>query len=133
MLLRQHHAGARLLLVEDNAINRDVAMELLNGVGLSVDTAETGREAIDKVRHNNYQLVLMDVQMPEMDGLEATKIIRALYNFEQLPILAMTANAFDQDQNSCLTVGMNDFVAKPFRPETLYAKVLHWLSHPAQT
>ena len=129
-LLRQHYAGAQILLVEDNVINREVAIELLNGVGLSVDTAETGREAIDKIRNQAYQLVLMDVQMPEMDGLEATKIIRA--EGSQIPILAMTANAFNHDQDTCLTVGMNDVVAKPFSPEMLYVKVYHWLSRAAQ-
>jgi PAS domain S-box-containing protein len=130
--LRQNHAGARLLLVEDNAINREVALELLNGVGLSVDTAENGREAIDKVRNNTYDLVLMDVQMPELDGLEATKTIRALSGFELLPILAMTANAFNHDQKACLAAGMNDFVPKPVNPDTLYTTVLYWLSRNNQ-
>jgi CheY-like chemotaxis protein len=130
-LLRQHYAGARILLVEDNVINREVAIELLNAVGLSVDTAETGREAIDMIRNQAYQLVLMDVQMPEMDGLEATKVLRA--EGSQIPILAMTANAFNHDQDTCLTVGMNDVVAKPFSPETLYAKVHQWLSLAAES
>jgi two-component system, sensor histidine kinase and response regulator len=131
-LLRQQHAGTRILLVEDNAINREVALELLNAVGLSADTAENGREAIDKVRNNTYQLVLMDIYMPELDGLEATKIIRSSSDIEQLPILAMSANAFNQDCTAFLAVGMNDFIAKPVDPEHLYSRLLYWLSSPQQ-
>jgi PAS domain S-box-containing protein len=131
-MLRRSHSGARLLLVEDNPINREVALELLHGAGLTVDTAENGRIAVEKVCANPYDLVLMDIQMPEMDGLAATKAIRAQPEFASLPILSMTANAFDEDRHDCLAAGMNDFVAKPVIPEVLYATVLRWLSTPQQ-
>ena len=126
--LRAHHTGSRILLVEDNAINCEVALALLSSVGLSTDTAENGLEAVEMVRNTTYELILMDVQMPIMDGLEATRVIRSISGNENLPILAMTANIFEDDRQACLEAGMNDFVAKPVDLENLFLTIIKWLS-----
>jgi signal transduction histidine kinase len=123
--LATHFAGTRLLLAEDEAINREVLIDLLCETGLVIDTAEDGQIAVEKACTNDYALILMDMQMPVLDGIEATRQIRAAG--KQMPILAVTANAFAEDKRRCLEAGMNDFLGKPIAPEALFKLLLKWL------
>ncbi|WP_374246464.1 response regulator [Zoogloea sp.] len=120
-------AGARVLLVEDNELNRQVATELLAHAGLAVEVAENGAVAVARVVSGAYDLVLMDMQMPVMDGLTATRAIRANPDLAWLPIVAMTANAMSGDRERCLAAGMQDHVAKPIDPPSLWAALLRWI------
>ena len=126
-LIRHHFAGRMVLVVDDNPINREVVVELLEDILLSVDVAGDGAEALECLMQNTYDLVLMDVQMPVMDGLEASRRLRQIPALAKLPVIAMTANAFEEDRRACLAAGMSDYLAKPVDPDALFARVLRWL------
>ena len=119
--------GARILLVEDNEINQEVAIGQLEDAEVFVDLAENGEVALGMIRDNDYDIVLMDMQMPVMDGIEATRIIRSEPRFKSLPIVAMTANAMESDRELCLEAGMNDHIAKPIDPDQLFGVLLRWI------
>jgi PAS domain S-box-containing protein len=130
--IQQRHRGSRILLVDDEPVNLEVARCLLESSGLQVDTAEDGFEAIDRAQATAYAVILMDMQMPRLDGLEATRRIRALPDRRDTPILAMTANAFTEDRTRCLAAGMNDFLIKPFVPELLFSTLLNHLERGSE-
>ncbi len=119
--------GARVLLVEDNELNQEVAMGLLEDAQMTVDVAENGEVAVRMVGEHDYDLVLMDMQMPVMSGMDATRAIRSNPRFKNLPIIAMTANAMASDREQCLAAGMNDHVAKPIDPDALFGALIRWI------
>ncbi|WP_374587063.1 PAS domain S-box protein [Ideonella dechloratans] len=120
----------RILLAEDNPTNQEVAGMLLRSRGLDYALADNGEEAVRLVESEPFDLVLMDVQMPVMDGLQATRLIRQRHSAEALPIVAMTANAFEEDRAACLAAGMNDYLSKPVTPDLLWQCLARWLAHP---
>ncbi|WP_077036369.1 ATP-binding protein [Pelomonas sp. KK5] len=124
-------SGTRILLAEDNAVNQEVAVALLGSAGILVDVANDGQEALAMAGSHDYALILMDVQMPRMDGLDATRAIRGQPFGRDIPILAMTANAFAEERQRCLEAGMNDHVAKPVVAEQLFATLNTWLTRSA--
>jgi CheY-like chemotaxis protein len=126
--IQRRHAGARILLVEDEPINREVALFMLEDVHIVVDLAEDGLQALQMARETPYALILMDMQMPRMNGIESARRIRADSLNRDSPIIAMTANAFAEDRKACLEAGMNDFLSKPVEPERLLETILKWLS-----
>jgi CheY-like chemotaxis protein len=126
-IIQRDYRGRRVLLVEDEPINREVMSVLLESLNLHVETAEDGRVALDRVEQNRYALIIMDMQMPTMDGLDATRQIRLMPNGVGVPIIATTANAFADDRQRCLEAGMNDFVPKPVDPDQLFSILLTWL------
>ncbi len=120
--------GARILLAEDNAINQQVAIEILVDAGFHVEVADNGKIAVSMVESGQYDIVLMDMQMPVMSGLEAAQLIRRQARFAKLPIIAMTANVMQADRQRCYEAGMDDFVAKPIEPDALFQKLVKWIA-----
>lgn len=127
-ILAERFAGEAVLVVEDNEINREIAGDLLAACQLEVDFAEDGLVALERVAARKYRLILMDMQMPNLNGPDAARRIREMPGLSQVPIVAMTANAFAEDRQRCLDAGMNDFVTKPIDPDRLFAVILRWLS-----
>jgi CheY-like chemotaxis protein len=127
LTLARLFAGTRVLVAEDEPVNREVISSLLENTGLAPALATDGQQALDMARGGGYGLILMDVQMPVMNGLEATRAIRQLPGMAKIPILALTANAFDEDRDRCLAAGMDAHIGKPVEPDTLCEVILHWL------
>lgn len=125
--LEQDFGRKRILLVEDHDINREVLLALLRDAGLQADVAADGVEALERAAGERYDLVLMDLQMPRMNGTDATRRLRALPGWTHVPIVAVTANAFAEDRSACVAAGLDDFIAKPVEPEAFYTLLLRWL------
>jgi PAS domain S-box-containing protein len=123
--------GAHVLLAEDDEINQEIAVELLEDVGLKVDVANNGKEAVEMAERTQYACILMDMQMPEMDGFEATRVLRKEGRHKNLPIIAVTANVMTGDREKCIAVGMNDHLAKPINAKKLYGALVKWI-HPQE-
>jgi PAS domain S-box-containing protein len=126
--LKAHYSSARVLLAEDEPVNREVSLTMMADIGITADAAEDGAIALSLARQQRYDLILMDMQMPVLNGVDATRAIRMESLNVDTPILAMTANAFDEDRQVCLDAGMNDHIAKPVDPGVLYATMLKWLA-----
>jgi len=126
-IVRQRYHGSHILVVDDEPLNREVAQDQLESAELAVDTAEDGAEAIAMAREKSYAAILMDMQMPNVDGLDATRAIREIPGYRHTPIIAITANAFAEDKARCIDAGMDDFLTKPLYPDVLYATLLRWL------
>jgi len=126
--LKRHHNNIKILLAEDNMVNQKLAVALMKKAGLTVDVADDGKIAIDFLKINRYDVVLMDVQMPNLDGFSATNKIRTELNLHSLPIIAMTAHAMKGDKERCLAAGMDDYIAKPIEPVELYNILFKWIS-----
>ena len=127
-LVKQRYSGQRILVVDDEPVNREVAKMQLEFVELVADTAEDGAQAVAMAEKTSYAAIFMDMQMPKLNGVEATQQIRQLPGYRDTPIIAMTANAFAEDKAQCLAAGMTDFLSKPFNPDQLFATLLRPLS-----
>lgn len=124
-------AQRRILLAEDNAVNLQITLAMLRPLNIAIDTVTNGKDAVAAVGCQSYDLVLMDYQMPDMDGLEATRQIRARFPQAAVPIVALTASAMQGDRERCHAAGMSDYLSKPFRTDQLQGMVLKWLNLPA--
>ena len=125
-------AGARILLVEDNLFNRELAVDLLSGAGIEVIVAEDGRQALALLQRERFDGVLMDCQMPVMDGYEATRLLRQQPHLRDIPVIAMTANAMVGDREKVLAAGMNDHIVKPINIDDMFATLARWV-RPGRT
>ncbi len=119
--------GARILVVDDNALSAEITAEVLRNSGAIVGMAFNGQEALDRLHEASFDCVLMDVQMPVMNGIEATKLIRQKQAWANVPVLALTSNTSEENRDRCLSAGMDDFVGKPFDSHSLCAKLSKWV------